>query len=104
MKKILVSTIFKIFSYTLKICIVLILIVGIYFESKELNELKMKNKKTMELIEQKREEINLLKQIIILYQEPEFLFSYVVRKYGLLDNKKYDLYILEVNNCVKKTK
>ncbi|MFN4219839.1 MAG: hypothetical protein ACK4GJ_02830 [bacterium] len=93
MKKILINTLFNISKFA----VLLFLMLNVYNQYEELNKIKMKNQRVLETIVKKKEELNLLNQTIQIYQNPNFLYPFLVRKYGLLKENNYKLYILEVN-------
>lgn len=94
MKKILINTLFNISKFTL----LLLIIFGVYYQYGELNKIKIKNQRVLEVIAKKKEELNLLNQTIQIYQNPDFLYPFLIRKYGLLKENNYKLYIMEVDD------
>ncbi|MFN3478029.1 MAG: hypothetical protein ACK4ZM_01520 [bacterium] len=93
MKKNLINTLFNISKFV----ILLLILFNVYHQYEELSKTKIKNQKVLEIIEKKKNELNLLNQTIQIYQNPNFLYPFLVRKYGLLKENKYKLYIMEVN-------
>lgn len=94
MNKTLISTIVN----TFKIILILMLIFIIYKEIKELTKLQNTNQQIKQQITEKRSYLQRLQNIITLYSNKDFIYPYLVRKFGLIDKKEAKLYIMEVQN------
>ncbi|MCX7758507.1 MAG: hypothetical protein N2169_02690 [bacterium] len=81
-----------------KIIIISFLFFAIYNEYGKLEEIKEKNSKVIRTIELKSRNLEILKQIVDLYQNENYVYPYLVREYGLLKGDNYKLYIMEVEN------
>lgn len=94
MSKILISTINK----AIKILLIFLILFFIYYENQEIKLLNQKNDQVIQQINQQKQKLKLLKQMILLYQNNEYIYPYMIRTYGLLDKNDYKLYIMEVKN------
>lgn len=94
MSKILISTINK----AIKILLIFLILFFIYYENQEIKLLNQKNDQVIQQINQQKHKLKLLKQMILLYQNNEYIYPYMIRTYGLLDKNDYKLYIMEVKN------
>ncbi|MCS6955754.1 MAG: hypothetical protein NZM44_05295 [Candidatus Calescibacterium sp.] len=81
-----------------KVVIISFLFFAIYSEYIELEKIKEKNSKVIKTIELKNRNLEILKQIVGLYQNEDYIYPYLVREYGLLKRDNYKLYIMEVEN------
>lgn len=94
MNKTLISTTVN----TFKIILIAMIIFAIYKEIGELTKLQKTNQHLKQEITEKETHLQKLQNIIILYSNKDFIYPYLVRKYGLIDKKEAKLYIMEVQN------
>ncbi len=79
-----------------RILLIITLIILIYQEYIQINQIKNKIQNTLLVIHKKKQELNFISQIAYLYNNPDYLLPYLVRFYELLDKSDYTLYIMEV--------
>ncbi|MCS7165208.1 MAG: hypothetical protein RMJ51_02890 [Candidatus Calescibacterium sp.] len=77
---------------------IILLLAMIYFEYAQIQSIKQKNEELINTIQSRRGNLEFLKQVMNLYQREEYVYPYLVRKYGLLKTDKCKLYIMEVEN------
>lgn len=82
----------------IKAIISIILSFAIYQQYIEIKNLELHNQSVILEVYAKELKLAKLKNLWHVYNQKDYLYPYMVRKYGVLEKEGYKLYIVEVEN------